>query len=68
MKWQTIETNWEEYKDSAKLTWSRLHDAELELVAGRRDKLIDKVRDCYHLPQEEAEIEVDAWAMSQSGK
>ena len=31
---------------------------------GQRDKLIDKVRDAYHLTQVAAEKEVDNWAKS----
>jgi len=64
MNWEKVETNWKEYQASAKNVFSRLSDAELEVVRGRRDKLIDKVRDAYHITQVAAEKEVDNWAKS----
>ena len=62
MTWAEVQTNWDTYKQDAKATWPRLHDAELEVAGGDRGKLIDKVRDAQSISNEEAETEVDSWA------
>jgi len=62
MRWERIRNEWSRLSPKAKSVWPRVSDAELQVVAGRRDRLIDKVRDAYHLPHEEAEKEVDVWA------
>lgn len=62
MRWEALEANWESYQNQAKDRWGKLSVEELEATHGRRDRLIDKVRDCYRLSHEEAQIEVDSWA------
>ena len=62
MDWNDIQMNWNAHMGVAKQRWTRLQDAELEVVSGDRDKLVNKVRDAYHLPHEEAETQVDTWA------
>lgn len=62
MRWQDIRTHWDHLRGDARRTWPRLMDEELEVVRGRREVLIDKVRDAYHHSHEEAEREVDVWA------
>ena len=61
-RWQQIERDWNAFKPQAKRAWPGLHDAELEVVGGRREKLIDKVRDAQSVSHEAATREVDAWA------
>jgi len=62
MHWDRIRNEWSRLRPKARSVWPRVSEAELEIVAGRRDRLVDKVRAAYHLPQEEAEREVDVWA------
>ncbi|HEX7022500.1 MAG TPA: hypothetical protein VF171_06560 [Trueperaceae bacterium] len=64
MKWQQIERNWDQLKDDAKQAWPHLTEAELEVVHGQRDKLVDKVRDREHMSHEAAQMEVDSWQRS----
>ena len=45
MNWDRIEGNWKQFKGSAKEQWGKLTDDQLDMAAGRRDKLVGKIQE-----------------------
>jgi nucleotide-binding universal stress UspA family protein/uncharacterized protein YjbJ (UPF0337 family) len=63
-EWEQIEANWQHHKASAKATWSKLSEAELDMIAGKRERLISKLEECYGMSRDDAEREVHNWQLS----
>jgi uncharacterized protein YjbJ (UPF0337 family) len=61
MNWDQVEGKWKQFKGSARETWGRLTDDDLEAIQGKRDKLIGQVQERYGIAKEEAEEQVSAW-------
>lgn len=61
MTWNEIRERWGDLQKHAKQAWPALHPAELEIIDGDRDRLIDKVRDAQSMSHEAAAKEVEAW-------
>lgn len=59
MNWDIVEGNWKQLKGSAKEQWGKLTDDELDVAAGKRDKLAGLVQEKYGKTKDEAEREVD---------
>jgi uncharacterized protein YjbJ (UPF0337 family) len=41
--------------------WGQLTDDELDVIAGKRDKLVGKIQEKHGLNKEEAERQLDEW-------
>jgi uncharacterized protein YjbJ (UPF0337 family) len=61
MKWDRIEANWKELREVAKQKWSKLTDERFNLIAGKRDQLLDWLQKQYGISKAEAELEVKEW-------
>ncbi len=61
MKWEQIESDWKGCKSQALTKWSKLTDEQLNLVAGKRDKLAAKIQEVYAISKEEAEKQIKAF-------
>lgn len=59
MNWDIVEGNWKQLKGSAKEQWGKLTDDDLDVAAGKRDKLVGLVQEKYGKARDEAEREVD---------
>lgn len=59
--WDTIETDWVRFREHARHEWSRLGDEQLDAIAGRRERLKQRVRDAYGVSDEEADKQIAAW-------
>jgi len=59
-----VKGNWKQLKGEARKRWGKLTDDDLDVVAGKRDKLIGKVQERHGLAREEAEKEVDEFYKS----
>lgn len=62
MNWDQIQGNWIQIKGNARQTWGDLTDRELEVIEGKREKLIGKLQETYSMRKEYAEKQVDNWA------
>jgi uncharacterized protein YjbJ (UPF0337 family) len=62
MNWNQIEGKWAQFKGSARQQWGKLTDDDLDVIAGKRDKLIGKVQEKYGVVKEEAEKQVEQWS------
>lgn len=58
MNWNQVEGNWKQFKGQVKETWGKLTDDDLEVIGGKRDKLIGKLQEKYGIAQEEAEAQL----------
>jgi uncharacterized protein YjbJ (UPF0337 family) len=67
MEWGRIEANWKHYKANARRHWIKLSEEDLELVAGNREQLADKIRSVYGVSKEIAEKQLSAWQHAQKG-
>ena len=59
MNWEEIEANWLKFRGEVKERWGRLTDDDLDVIAGRRDKLSGEIQKKYAIAKDEADREVD---------
>jgi uncharacterized protein YjbJ (UPF0337 family) len=65
MNWDRIEGNWKQFKGSAMQQWGRLTEDQLDVTAGKRDKLVGRIQETYGVSKEESEKQVSSWLMAQ---
>ena len=65
MNWDRIEGNWKQFKGSAKEQWGKLTDDQLDMAAGKRDKLVGKIQEAYGISKEESAKQVSTWLGAQ---
>jgi uncharacterized protein YjbJ (UPF0337 family) len=58
MNWDQIEGNWKQFKGQVKETWGKFTDDDLEVIGGKRDKLIGKLQEKYGIAKNEAEAQL----------
>ena len=61
MNWDRIEGNWAQFKGSAREQWAQLTEDQLDVTAGRRDRLAGEIRETYGVTKEESEEQVALW-------
>jgi uncharacterized protein YjbJ (UPF0337 family) len=61
MNWSQVEGKWNELKGAVKEKWGKLTDDDLDVIAGKRDKLVGKLQQRYGIAKEEAEKQTDRW-------
>jgi ElaB/YqjD/DUF883 family membrane-anchored ribosome-binding protein len=62
MDWDTIERNWDRYKNLAREKWHRIPDTAFESLGGSRDRLIEAIEQAYDVSREQALREVSYWS------
>lgn len=61
MNWESVEGNWKEFKGRVREQWGRLTNDEVDVIEGRRDRLVGKLQEHYGIAREEAERQVREW-------
>jgi uncharacterized protein YjbJ (UPF0337 family) len=61
MNWNQLEGKWKQIKNSAKERWGKLTDDDLDIIAGKRDSLLEKLHERYGITKVAAQQEADAW-------
>ena len=61
MDWDTIELNWERYRNLAREKWHRIPDAVFQSLGGSRERLIRAIEQAYDYSNEQARREVTHW-------
>lgn len=61
MNWDHIEGSWNLYKAKVKDRWGKLTYVDLQVIAGSRHRLIDKIQNAYGVTRDEAEHQLDCW-------
>lgn len=59
--WDRIEANWQLLRALARQKWGRLTDAQFEMIAGKRDRLLATLQAEYGISDAEAELEMQEW-------
>lgn len=61
MNWDQMEGKWKQMKGSVKEHWGKLTDDDLDVIAGKRDRLVGRVQERYGISREEAQRRADEW-------
>jgi uncharacterized protein YjbJ (UPF0337 family) len=61
MNWQQIEGKWDYAKGKVREKWGKLTDQDLDVVAGKRDQLIGRLKERYGMQKDAAEKEINRW-------
>lgn len=61
MNWDRIEGNWKQFTGEVQAQWGKLTNDDLDVVAGKREKLVGKIQERYGKERDEAERDVDSW-------
>lgn len=61
MSWDQIADNWVESKKSISLHWEKITDGQLDVIAGRRDRLAGTIQVMYGIDRQEAEYQLFDW-------
>ena len=61
MNWDRIEGNWKQFRGEAQAQWGKLTNDDMDVVAGKREKLVGKIQERYGKERDEAERDVDNW-------
>ncbi len=56
-----IKGNWLQIKGKVKEQWGKLTDRDLDIIDGKRDQLLGRIRERHGISREEAEEQVKAW-------
>ncbi len=61
MNWDQIEGQWKNVKGSIREKWGKFTDDDLEVIAGKKDKLVGKLQERYGMAKDKAESELDKY-------
>ena len=61
MNFEQLEGKWKQYKGQVREKWGHLTDDDLQVIGGKRDKLIGRIQERYGVAKERAAEEVDAF-------
>jgi uncharacterized protein YjbJ (UPF0337 family) len=61
MNWDRVAGRWKEIKGKAREKWRKLTDDDLDVIAGKRDQLVGRLRERYGWGREESEKQADAF-------
>jgi uncharacterized protein YjbJ (UPF0337 family) len=59
MQWTELKTNWKDLQGKFKTRWTKLTDADLTAIAGKREELIKKLHNYYKTDEVKLGKEVD---------
>lgn len=61
MDWNKVESEWDKYRGYIHSNWLELTPAQLDGIAGKRDKLADALQQTYHWNTQEADLHITEW-------
>jgi len=64
MNWDQLEGGWKQFRGSVREKWGKLTDDDLDVIAGKRDKLAGQLQKQYGYTKEKAEEEIDDFLSS----
>jgi uncharacterized protein YjbJ (UPF0337 family) len=68
MNWDQVEGHWKEFKGKIREKWAKLTDDDLEVIAGKKDRLVGKLQSHYGKHKDDAEKELDSFIISMNKK
>jgi len=64
MDWDRISGNWAHWRDRIRERWGRLTNDELDVIAGRREKLVGRIQSAYGIEAADADRQLRNWERS----
>jgi uncharacterized protein YjbJ (UPF0337 family) len=64
MNWDKIEGQWKQSAGKVKEKWGKLTDNDLTAINGKREQLVGKIQERYGIAKDEAEKQVDEFAVA----
>ncbi|MCX7544900.1 CsbD family protein [Marinicella gelatinilytica] len=61
MNWDIIEGKWNQFKGEAQSQWGKLTDDDLDVIAGKQQKLVGRLQERYGYNKDRAEKAVEEW-------
>lgn len=63
MNWEHVSANWDQMKGTLRAKWGRLTEDDIELIKGKREILLGKLRERYADNKEKKDFdrEVETW-------
>jgi uncharacterized protein YjbJ (UPF0337 family) len=61
MNKDTIDGNWMQFKGKVQEQWGKLTHDDLDVINGKREQLLGKIKERHGITHEEAEVQVTAW-------
>jgi uncharacterized protein YjbJ (UPF0337 family) len=67
MDWNDISASWHQLGGAAKAYWAKLNDDDLAVINGKREQLIGVLQERYGISADQAEQQVNDWAVRMVG-
>jgi len=67
MNWDQVEGRWTQVKGAIREKWGKLTDDDLDVIAGKKDRLLGKLQERYGITKEEAEKQLQSWNPTTGG-
>jgi uncharacterized protein YjbJ (UPF0337 family) len=58
MDWNSAQVNWQQFRCEVHANWGRLTSGHLDVIAGRRARLANKIEEAYGVTGDEAERQI----------
>jgi uncharacterized protein YjbJ (UPF0337 family) len=58
---ERTEGNWLQFKGKIKEQWGKLTDDDLDVIEGKREQLIGRIKERHGIEHDEAERQVTSW-------
>ena len=68
MNWSSIESGWNEFKESAGQQWSKISLEQIDGTMGKRESLSSRVQEAYSVSKDEADRQISDWQSKQTDK
>ncbi|MCX6116516.1 MAG: CsbD family protein [Proteobacteria bacterium] len=64
MNWDQIEGEWKQFRGAIREKWAKLTDDDLDLISGKKERLLGKIQSHYGYKKEAAETELNEFISS----
>lgn len=61
MNWDQVEGKWKEIKGQVREKWGKLTHDDVEVIGGKKDRMVGKLQERYGFEKEKAEKELDTF-------
>ena len=68
MNWDQVGGKWKQYQGKAKEKWGKLTDDDIDVIDGKRQRLVGKIQEHYGIARGVAEKQADEFVASLNGE
>lgn len=66
MNWDQVEGKWRQFKGVARQKWGKLTEDDLDIINGKQEELVGKLRERYGYTKEQAQKNIEDWTTTLS--